>query len=36
VVFEAIKQLLEVKRKPKPKIGFTVKEQIKAYGKKRG
>jgi hypothetical protein len=36
VVFEAIKQLLDVERKPKPKIGFTVKEQIKAYGKKRG
>jgi hypothetical protein len=36
VVFEAIKQFLEVKRKPKQKFGFTVKEQIEAYGKKRG
>jgi hypothetical protein len=36
VVFDAIKLLLEVEEKPKPKIGFTVKERVKAYGRKRG
>jgi phage regulator Rha-like protein len=36
VVFDAIKLLLEAEKKPKPKIGFTVKERIKAYGRKRG
>jgi hypothetical protein len=35
IVFEAIKQLLETDEKPKKKIGFTVKEKQKAYGKKR-
>lgn len=35
-VFDAIKLLLEAEEKPKPKIGFTVKERIKAYGRKRG
>jgi len=34
VVFEAIKQLLSEEDKPKKKIGFTVKEKQKAYGKK--
>lgn len=34
IVFEAIKQLLEEDEKPKKKIGFTVKEKQKAYGKK--
>jgi len=34
IVFEAIKQLLEADEKPKKKIGFTVKEKQKAYGKK--
>jgi hypothetical protein len=34
-VFEAIKQLLSEEDKPKKKIGFTVKEKQKAYGKKR-
>ena len=36
VVFDAIKLLLEAEEKPKPKIGFTVKERVKAYGRKRG
>ena len=36
VVFDAIKLLLEEEEKPKPKIGFTVKERVKAYGRKRG
>jgi hypothetical protein len=35
IVFEAIKQLLSEEDKPKKKIGFTVKEKRKAYGKKR-
>jgi len=34
IVFEAIKQLLSEEDKPKKKIGFTVKEKQKAYGKK--
>jgi ribosomal protein S17E len=34
VVFEAIKQLLSEEDKPKKKIGFTVKEKQKKYGKK--
>jgi phage regulator Rha-like protein len=34
IVFEAIKQLLETDEKPKKKIGFTVKEKQKAYGKR--
>jgi len=33
IVFEAIKQLLETDSKPQKKIGFTVKEKQKAYGK---
>ena len=33
IVFEAIKQLLETESKPPKKIGFTVKEKQKAYGK---
>jgi hypothetical protein len=36
VVFNAIKLLLEAEEKPKPKIEFTVKERVKAYGRKRG
>lgn len=36
VVFDAIKLLLEAEEKPKPKIGFAVKERIKAYGRKKG
>jgi hypothetical protein len=36
VVFDAIKLLLEAEEKPKPKIGFTVKERVKAYGRKMG
>ena len=34
VVFDAIKQLLETEETPKKKIGFTVKEKQKAYGKR--
>ena len=33
IVFEAIKQLLETDSKPRKKIGFTVKEKQKVYGK---
>jgi hypothetical protein len=36
VVFDGIKLLLEVEQKPKPKIGFIVKERVKTYGRKRG
>ena len=36
VVFDAIKLLLEAEEKPKPKIGFMVKERIKTYGRKKG
>jgi len=35
MVFEAIKQLLEIDEKPRKKIGFTVKERQKKYGKRR-
>lgn len=35
VVFDAIKLLLETEEKPKPRIGFTVKERLKSYGRKR-
>jgi len=34
IVFDVIKQLLDEESKPKKKIGFTVKEKQKAYGKK--
>jgi hypothetical protein len=34
VVFETLDQLLAVEHKPKKKIGFTVKEKQRAYGKK--
>jgi len=34
IVFEAIKQLLSDEDKPKKKIGYTVKEKQKAFGKK--
>ena len=33
IVFEAIKQLIEEDEKPRKKIGFTVKEKQKSYGK---
>jgi hypothetical protein len=36
VVFDAIKLLLAAEEKPKPKIGFMVKERVKAHGRKRG
>ena len=35
VVFEAIHQLLETDEKPKRKIGFTVKEKMKAYARRK-
>jgi hypothetical protein len=35
IVFEAIKQLLETESKPRKRIGFTVKEKQKAYGKSK-
>ena len=34
IIFEAIKQLLKTDEKPKKKIGYTVKEKQKTYGKK--
>ncbi len=34
-LFEAIKQLLKADAKPRKKIGFTVKENQKAYGKSK-
>ena len=34
VVFDAIKQLLDIEGKPKRKIGFEVKEPEAGYGKK--
>lgn len=34
IVFDAIKQLLETEDTPKKKIGFTVREKQKTYGKK--
>ena len=33
IVFETLDQLLTVESKPKKKIGYTVKEKQKAYGK---
>ncbi|MBW2608245.1 MAG: hypothetical protein JRD05_11485 [Deltaproteobacteria bacterium] len=33
IVFETLDQLLSVENRPKKKIGFTVKEKQKAYGK---
>ena len=35
IVFEAIKQLLDIDEKPREKIGFTVKEKQAAYGKSK-
>jgi len=35
VVFDAIRQLMATSEKPKKKIGFTVKERQKKYGKRR-
>jgi len=34
VVFDAIKQLLDIESKPKRKIGFEVKEPEAGYGEK--
>jgi len=34
IVFETLDQLLTVENKPKKKIGYTVKEKQKAFGKK--
>ena len=36
VVFDAIKQLIDIESKPKRKIGFEVKEPKARYGKKAG
>jgi hypothetical protein len=36
LIFDAIRLLLEGDPKPKSTIGFTVKERIKAYGRKSG
>jgi len=35
IVFEAIRQLIEIEDKPKPKIGFKVEEKLKAYGENK-
>lgn len=35
IVFETLDQLLITESKPRKKIGFTVKEKIREYGKKR-
>jgi len=35
IVFETLDQLLVIESKPRKKIGFTVKEKIREYGKKR-
>ena len=34
IVFEAIKQLIEAKEKPRRKIGFQVREAAVAYSKR--
>ena len=34
IVFETLDQILAVENKPKKKIGYTVKEKIRKYGKK--
>ena len=35
IVFETLDQLIAVENKPKKKIGYTVKEKIRKYGKKK-
>ena len=35
IVFETLDQILVVENKPKKKIGYTVKEKIRKYGKKK-
>ncbi len=35
IVFETLDQLLVIESKPRKKIGFTVKEKLREYGKKR-
>ncbi len=35
IVFETLDQLLSVEDRPKKKIGFTVKEELSKYGKKK-
>jgi hypothetical protein len=35
IVFETLDQLITVENKPKKKIGYTVKEKISKYGKKK-
>ena len=35
IVFETLDQLINIEKNPKKKIGFTVKEKISKYGKKK-
>ena len=35
IVFEAIRQLIEIEDRPSPKIGFKIKEKQKTYGKRK-
>ena len=35
IVFQTLDQLLNIENKPKKKIGFTVKEELSKYGKKK-
>jgi len=35
VIFEAIRQLIKIEDKPRPKIGFKVEEKLKAYGENK-
>jgi len=35
VVFETLDKLLQIEHKPKKKIGFTIKEKQKTYGKRK-
>jgi ORF6N domain len=35
IVFETLDQLINIENKPKKKIGFTVKEELSKYGKKK-
>ncbi len=35
IVFETLDQLINIENKPKKKIGFTVKEKLRSYGKRK-
>ena len=35
IVFETLDQLINIENKPKKKIGFTVKEKLSSYGKRK-